>query len=140
MDRSCLNTFCDVTRLLLSGYIEKNTLQQSEVCFVLTVRKSIRENKCSMHVDYVCIHWASGHHVRIVQQLTSMLKSVNNAIRVNCMENMQYKYKFCNSCIEEIFDSNTGGFLCSNCHYDKIGRITIQVYLESSLNDILIYF
>ena len=27
--------------------------------------------------------------------------------------------KYCNSCLEEIYDSDTRGFLCSKCHCDR---------------------
>ena len=49
--------------------------------------------KCSSHVEYVYIHWAARHPVRIVLLLMTMTKSVVYAIHVNCKEDMQYKLK-----------------------------------------------
>ena len=30
--------------------------------------------------------------------------------------------KYCNSCLEEFYDSDTRGNLCSICHYDRIDK------------------
>ncbi|KAK2707943.1 hypothetical protein QYM36_015579 [Artemia franciscana] len=46
-----------------------------------------------MHAHYARIHWAAGHPVRIVQLLMSLMKSVDYAICVSCMEDMQCKSK-----------------------------------------------
>ena len=37
----------------------------------------------------VCIHWGAGHPVKFVLLLMTMTKSVDYAIHVNCIEDMQ---------------------------------------------------
>ena len=71
-----------------------------------------------MHAHYARIHWAAGHPVRIVQLLMSLMKSVDYAICVSCMEDMQCKSKIVSPILKR-FKTHIRGFLCSNCNYSK---------------------
>ena len=42
---------------------------------------------------YFCIHLTAGHLVRIVILLMTIVKSLDYAIHVNCIKNMQWKLK-----------------------------------------------
>ena len=59
--------------LSLSRIRKEDFLYRSLVIFILAVRESTLDVNCA------CIHFAASHHVRIVQLLTSTMKSFDYA-------------------------------------------------------------
>ena len=85
---------------------------------------------------------AAGHPVRIVQLFTSIIKSVDYAMQVNCIEDLQYKLKTVIPVLNRSMAVTLEGSyaLIVTIINETSGRLPTLVRLERTLNEILVYF
>ena len=57
-------------------------------------------------------------------------------------ERIRLQIKECNFCLENVCDSHTRGFLCSNCHYNKFNQWedTYPGMIGKKPNEVSAYF
>ena len=63
--------------------------------------------------------WSSYENLTIVDEYDEKCRLCNP---FKFTRGYAVQIKYYNSCLEEIYDSDTRGYLCSNCHYDRFDK------------------